>query len=161
MAHDILKGSVERQTGRATVLIIGILLGGVLLICSFIAEQLYGGRTFLQQGRALNFHSDSLALLGAILLAIPIIVHAVKHLGHGEMHMDELVALAVIAAIAATDYKSAGAVAFFLLLANLIETRTALGARASIEGLVRLAPKKAHRIDGEGSEELVDPRKLS
>ncbi len=161
MAHDILKGSVERQTGRATVLIIGILLGGVLLICSFIAEQLYGGRTFLQQGRALNFHSDSLALLGAILLAIPIIVHAVKHLGHGEMHMDELVALAVIAAIAATDYKSAGAVAFFLLLANLIETRTALGARASIEGLVRLAPKKAHRIDSEGGEELVDPRKLS
>ncbi len=68
-------------------------------------------------------------------------------------------ALAVIAAIAAMDYKAAGVVAFFLLLANLIETRTALGARASIEGLVRLSPKKAHRLSA-GAEELVDPRDL-
>jgi Cd2+/Zn2+-exporting ATPase len=76
------------------------------------------------------------------------------------MHMDELVALSVIAAITAMDYKAAGAVAFFLLLANLIETRTALGARASIESLVRLAPKKAHRLKDDGTEEMIDPRQL-
>jgi len=58
----------------------------------------------------------------------------------GRMHMDELVALAIVAAIAGGNYKSAGVVAFFLLLANLIETRTALGAKASIESLIRLAP---------------------
>ena len=77
------------------------------------------------------------------------------------MHMDELVALSVIAAITAMDYKAAGAVAFFLLLANLIETRTALGARASIESLLRLAPKQAHRLKADGSEELIDPRELA
>jgi len=91
---------------------------------------------------------------------VPIIIHAFKQLTHGHLHMDELVALAVIAAIAAMDYKAAGVVAFFLLLANLIETRTALGARASIESLIRLAPKKAHRLTATGHEELVDPREL-
>jgi len=150
MAHDILNDSVESQTGRAGMLIIGILIGGILVINSYIASWIFPG----------SFHADTLALIGAILLSIPILVHAAKHLGHGEMHMDELVALAVIAAIAARDYQSAGVVAFFLLLANLIETRTALGARASIESLVRLSPTKAHRLSSEGEEELVDPRDL-
>ena len=157
MAHDILKDSVEAQTGRASLLIIGILVGGVLVVNSYVADWVFADQTD-SEGR--NFYSASLALLGALLLGIPIIVHAAKHLLRGHMHMDELVALAVIAAITAMDYKAAGVVAFFLLLANLIETRTALGARASIEGLVRLAPKKAHRLRN-GEEELVDPRELA
>ena len=157
MAHDILKNSVEAQTGRAGLLIIGILLGGVLVAASWIADYVFAG---FATGDGKVFHSSILALVGALLLGIPIIVHAVKHLGHGHAHMDELVALAVIAAIAAMDYKAAGLVAFFLLLANLIETRTALGARASIEDLVRLSPKKAHRLTAAG-EELVDPSKLA
>ena len=153
MAHDIIKGSIEKQTLRATLLILLILLGGVLVLTSYIASWLFASQT---EADGTNFHSDLLALLGAILLGAPIIAHALKHLFHGHMHMDELVALAVIASITAIDYKAAGAVAFFLLLANLIETRTALGARASIESLVRLAPKKAHRLRADGSEELVD-----
>ncbi|MFP4140557.1 MAG: heavy metal translocating P-type ATPase [Planctomycetota bacterium] len=160
MAHDILKDSVEAQTGRTSLLIVGILMGGVLVICSYLAEWTFAGRAFADAGKEYNFHPDLLALIGGVLLAIPIIAHAIKHLGHGEMHMDELVALAVIAAFASKDYKAAGAVAFFLLLANLIETRTALGARASIASLVRLAPTKAHRLTEDG-EQRVDPRDLS
>ncbi len=162
MAHDILKDSVEKQTGRASLLILGILGGGILLINSYIADWVFADQTVYDPvtGKAYNFYSDTLALLGTLLLGIPIIVHAAKHLLHGHMHMDELVALAVIAAIATANYKAAGAVAFFLLLANLVETRTALGARASIEDLVRLSPKKAHRISAEGLEELIDPREL-
>jgi len=158
MAHDILKDSIEAQTGRTTVLIIGILVGGVLLVNSYIADLVFAGHT---DSDGQNPYSAALALVGALLLGAPIVIHAIKHLMHGHLHMDELVALAVIAAIAAMDYKAAGVVAFFLLLANLIETRTALGARASIEGLVRLSPKKAHRINAEtGREELIDPREL-
>ncbi|MDY6913616.1 MAG: cation-translocating P-type ATPase [Planctomycetota bacterium] len=160
MAHDILKDSVEAQTGRAAIFIVGILLGGVLVVNAYVADFIFASQTMTQGGKNYNFYSDWLALVGALLLGVPIIVHAAKHLFHGHMHMDELVALAVIAAITAIDYKAAGAVAFFLLLANLIETRTALGARASIEHLVRLAPKKAHRLRG-GTEEMVDPRELS
>ena len=150
MAHDILRKSVEAQTGRASLLILGILFGGILVVNAYVADWLFED----------EFYSSALALVGALLLGVPIIVHAARHLLHGHMHMDELVALAVIAAIASMDYKAAGVVAFFLLLANLIETRTALGARASIESLVRLAPTKAHRVTQGAGEELVDPREL-
>ena len=161
MAHDLVKDSVEKQTGRASMLMIGIFMGGVLVITSYLADFLFADQVMMLDGREFNFYSDTLALLGALFLGIPIIWHALKHLPHGHVHMDELVALSVIAAIAAGDYKAAGAVAFFLLLANLIETRTALGARASIEDLVHLTPTKAHRLTAEGAEEQVDPRKLS
>lgn len=156
MAHDILKDSVEAQTGRASLFILGILVGGVLVITSYVADWVFAD----QVRGGLNFYSDTLALAGALLLGGPIIGHAFRHLFRGHMHMDELVALAVIAAITAIDYKAAGVVAFFLLLSNLIESRTALGARASIEGLVRLAPKKAHRLEPDGREVLVDPLEL-
>jgi len=155
MAHDVLKGSVEKQTGRAGILILGVFLGGVLVLLSYAAEALYQSTS--PSGR--NYYADLLAIGGALLLGIPILVHAAKEMLHGQTNMDELVALAVIAALASGDYKAAGAVAFFLLLANVIEARTALGARASIESLVRLAPKKAHRLR-DGSEELVDPKEL-
>jgi len=152
MAHDILKDSVEKQTTRAGVFILGILAGGVLVLVSWIAPLFPAFRD--------PRYGAIPALLGTLLLGIPIIAHAAKQLLHGHMEMDELVALAVIAAVASGDYKAAGLVAFFLLLANLIETRTALGARASIEGLVRLAPKKAQRVREDGTEEQVDPREL-
>lgn len=160
MAHDIIKHSVAKETGRVSFLIIGILVGGVLLVNSYIADLIFADQTFSDADGSYNFYSDTLALLGTLFLGMPIIIHAAKHLLRGRMHMDELVALAVIAAIAAGDYKAAGTVAFFLLLANLIETRTALGARASIEGLVRLSPTKAHRLTEDGTEETVDPRDL-
>jgi len=160
MAHEIIKGSIEKQTIRASVLIIGILIGGVLVIDSYIADWVFAGDTVVANGRSYNFYSDILALAGTIFLGIPIIGHSLKHLLRGHMDMEELVALAVIAAIATQDYKAAGAVAFFLLLASLIETRTALGARASIEGLIRLSPKKAHKLTESGVEEMVDPKQL-
>lgn len=73
------------------------------------------------------------------------IKHAVVHLWRGASHMDELVALALFAAIAIGKYPEAGVIAFFVLIGNLIETRTALGARASIESLIRLTPTQASR----------------
>jgi Cd2+/Zn2+-exporting ATPase len=162
MAHDILPvvdphdHSIQAQTGRATLLLIGILAGGVLVLLSYLSDWLFSAYV-TEEG--LNPYSDALALLGAILLGAPIVVHAVREMFHGHSHMDELVALAVVAAIAAIDYKAAGVVAFFLLLANLIETRTALGARANIESLLRLTPKKAVRLKGD-MEEQVDPQDL-
>ncbi len=163
MAHDVLKDSVEAQTVRASVLIVGILLGGVLVLCSYIVPliPIFSRATFSDGQRDWNIFADALALIGAVLLGIPIIVHAVKGLFHGHAHMDELVALAVIAALAFADYRTAGVVAFFLLLANLVETRTALGAKAVIESLIRISPTKAHRLRDDGTEELVNPTALT
>lgn len=162
MAHDILKDSVEAQTVRASVFIIGIFLGGLLVLLSYVVPlfPVFSRATFQLGGRSYNVFRDGLALAGALLLGIPIVGHAIKTLLKGEMHMDELVAVAVIASLTAMDYRTAGAVAFFLLLANLVETRTALGARATIEALIRISPTKAHRLRGQ-TEELVDPNVLA
>jgi Cd2+/Zn2+-exporting ATPase len=88
------------------------------------------------------------ALIGALILAFPIVISAIKDLVAGRTHMSVLVAVAVVAAISLGDYQTAGIVAFFLLMASLIEQRTAEGARDSIEALIRLTPTTAELIDG-------------
>jgi Cd2+/Zn2+-exporting ATPase len=126
--------------------LLGTLAGGVLLINSGIAKFIYG---------AGSFNTEFLAMAGAILLGAPIVLHAIESLIRREAHMDELVALAIIAAFATQEYATAGVVAFFMLVSELIETRTALGARASIESLIKLTPTIANLIDGERSEKEV------
>jgi Zn2+/Cd2+-exporting ATPase len=149
MAHDHLK-SIEAQTGRASILLIATFMGGLLVLNSFIAKWLFEDEEY----------SAIFALAGAILLGIPLFWHSVKHLIGGHLHMDELVAMAIIAAIALGMYQEAGVIAFFMIISTLIETRTALGARASIESLIRLTPTRAHRIRQDGVEEEVEARLL-
>jgi len=155
MAHEHLHFkddiTVEHTHGkqvRVSIALLGTLAGGVLLLSSIIGKSgfIYG---------ADSFQAEILALAGAILLGAPIIWHAIKSLLRKEAHMDELVALAILAAIATQQYVAAGTVAFFMLLSELVESRTALGARASIESLVKLTPRKANRLDPDGSETEV------
>jgi Cd2+/Zn2+-exporting ATPase len=158
MAHDHL--SLQAETGRATVRLIATLLGGVLVLSSFVAQWVFKDNTALYGETGANFYRDSLAAVGALLLAIPLWIHAFQCLCSGRMHMDELVALAILAAFAIHEYQTAGVVAFFLLLSNLIESRTALGARASIQSLIRLTPTKARRLREDGIEEEVEAHHL-
>jgi Cd2+/Zn2+-exporting ATPase len=153
MAHDHLHFkddiAAEHTHGkqiRVSMALLGTLAGGVLLINSGIAKYIYGAGTF---------NTEFLAMAGAILLGAPIVLHAIKSLIHKEAHMDELVALAIVAAFATQEYTTAGVVAFFMLVSELIETRTALGARASIESLIKLTPTKANLIDDKGGEKEV------
>ena len=68
--------------------------------------------------------------------------------------MNELVALAILAALASADFQTAGIIAFFLLLTIIIETRTASGAQRSIEELIKLTPNTARRLEGDGNAEV-------
>ncbi|MHC4212854.1 MAG: P-type ATPase, partial [Planctomycetota bacterium] len=95
-------------------------------------------------------------MLGALLLAFPVVLHALESVVQGKMHMDELVALAIVAAFANGEYGTAGTVAFIMLLSELMETRTALGARASIESLIKLTPTSANVVRSDGSEGEVE-----
>jgi Cd2+/Zn2+-exporting ATPase len=122
-------------------------LAGVLFVLNaFIVDW------FLHQASTVASVS---AFLGAIILGYPIVVTAVKDLYRGVLSINELVAIAVLAAFATGDYKSAGVVAFFMLLGEIIETNTAEGARASIESLIKLTPTKARRITPQGEEEVA------
>lgn len=159
MAHAHLK-DIQAETAKASSLLIGTMLGGLFVLASFIVEVPFFSRLLFQfePTPGASPYADGIALIGALMLGIPLVWHAIKHLGHG--HMDELVALAIVAAIALGDYQEAGIVAFFMVISNLIETRTALGARASIESLLRLTPDKAHRLLPDGTEELVEAKQL-
>lgn len=138
---------------RVSLALLGTLAGGTLLVCSGLARLgfLYGSD---------SFQAQFLAMAGALLLSIPIIWHATVSLIRRESHMDELAALAILACFATRNYTTAGIVAFFMLLSELVETRTALGARASIESLIKLTPTKANLLTGDGVETEVKVSKL-
>ena len=144
--EDITAEHTRGKQIRVSMALLGTLAGGALLINSGIARFFYGSS---------SFNTVFLAMAGAILLGAPIVLHAIKSLIKKQMHMDELVALAIIAAFATQNYVTAGVVAFFMLLSQLIESRTALGARASIESLIKLTPTRANLIEKDGSEKEV------
>ena len=126
-------------------------LGVVFVLNAFIVDWLFDTSTML---------SSASAMIGSLILGYPIIVTAVKDLRRGNLSINELVAIAVLAAFASGDYKTAGIVAFFMLTGEIIETRTAQGARDSIESLIKLTPTKARRILKDGSEEEVAASQL-
>jgi len=162
MAHKHLNikdhelGGHEHTKGkqfRVSAALLGTLCGGVLLLNSVIAKLsfLYGPDSQV---------AELSAMAGAFLLGLPVILHAARCMLSGHMHMDELVAVAIIAAFATQQYVEAGMIAFIMLLGELMETRTALGARASIESLIRLTPKVANLVSSQGSETEVKVSEL-
>ena len=96
-------------------------LGVVFVLNAFIVDWLF------EQGGTV---ASASAFIGAIILGYPIVVTAIKDLRVGRLSINELVAIAVLAAFASGNYKAAGVVAFFMLMGEIIETRTAEGARA-------------------------------
>jgi Cd2+/Zn2+-exporting ATPase len=126
-------------------------LGVVFVLNAFIVDWIFDAGSTL---------SSASAMIGAIILGYPIIVTAVKDLRRGNLSINELVAIAVLAAFASGNYETAGIVAFFMLTGEIIETRTAQGARDSIESLIKLTPTKARRILKDGNDEEVAASEL-
>ena len=118
-----------------------LVLGVVFVVNAYLVDWLFAAGTTL---------ASASAFIGAIILGYPIVLTAIKDLRVGRLSINELVAIAVLAAFASEDYKTAGVVAFFMLTGELIETRTAEGARDSIESLIKLTPTKARRIKRAG-----------
>src|SRR5205809_891417 len=144
-AHDESCSACGADHEHAPVRLWQTLLGVVFVVNAFIVDWLFA------QGSAV---AGASAFLGAIVLGYPIVWTAVKDLRTGVLSINELVAIAVLAAFASGDYKTAGVVAFFMLMGEIIETRTAEGARASIELLIKLTPTKARHITPKGEEEV-------
>ena len=150
--------NAENSRKRSLALVGFAVLGGMLTANSFILSYFLPEQTF-----AATFS----ALFGAFVLAMPIIYTAVKDLFSGKVYMNELVALAILAALAGGNYQTAGGhfqnagvIAFFLLITIIIESRTASGAQRSIEELVKLTPNQVHLIK-DGSEVDADVMSLA
>ena len=128
-----------RSMGRIRIAIIG----GLLILNSYLLKWLFPEQVFA---------SDLSSMVGAILLAIPILTTAYKDLLVGHVHMNELVALAILASMTSGDFRSAGLIGFLLLLSIIIESKTASGAQRSIEELIKLTPNTASLIGEEGED---------
>src|ERR1035438_10484529 len=125
-------------------------LGVVFVLNAFIVDWLF------ESGGTISSVS---AFIGAVILIYPIVVTAIKDLRVGRLSINELVAIAVLFAFASgafgnnmsAGYKTAGLIAFLMLMGELIESRTAEGARQSIESLIKLTPTRARRIRRSGT----------
>ncbi len=159
---DVTAGGVddaaEAAAGRSLRLqIAATLVGAMLLVCSLIAQFLW----------KTEFHAAVPAALAVLLLGAPLVAAAVADLLKGQAGMNALVALAVVGAAATGRYQESAAIALFMIVSGLIEKRTAIGAQASIESLIKLSPTKAHRLlaspadaaDAVG-EELIEAKDL-
>jgi Cd2+/Zn2+-exporting ATPase len=129
------------------------LAGLVFVVNSFVITWLFAD--------AANVIAAGSAMIGAIILGYPIVWTAIEDLRRGLLTTNELVALAVLAAFGSAaagflvgGFQQAGVIAFFMLMGQIIETRTAEGARASIESLIKLTPPKARRVTKAGEEEV-------
>ena len=142
--------------GNVQILLVLTFIGGVLILNAFLADFLLFPNDPIIGGIS--------GLLGALILATPIVVGGLREMRRGRMHMSVLVAIAVLAAfvsesglaggqegrgLTAGGYTEAGIIAFFMLLASLIEQRTAAGARESVEKLMTLTPPTAELVTGE------------
>ncbi|MCI0744850.1 MAG: cadmium-translocating P-type ATPase [Verrucomicrobia subdivision 3 bacterium] len=143
--HDESCSACGHDHSHTPVRLIQTLIGLVFVANAFIVDWVFEKGTMV---------ASASAMFGAILLGYPIVWTAIKDLKHGILSINELVGIAVLAAFASGDYKTAGLVAFFMLMGEIIETRTAEGARASIESLIKLTPTKARRITAKGEEEV-------
>ena len=124
-------------------LFLWICIGTAFVVNAYLADWLY----------KLNAPvGDVSAAIGAIILMLPILRTALRDLRRGEVRMNELVAIAVLAAFVQGDFRTAGVVAFFMLISVVIETRSAEGAHAAIESLIRLTPTTACRLTKTGEE---------
>jgi Cd2+/Zn2+-exporting ATPase len=121
------------------------IFGGILILNSFLARYIYAHEPIAETVSA---------ILGALILIYPILRTAVKDILQGKVYMNELVALAVLAAFVMEKYQEAGIIAFFMLIAITIEEKTAIGAKDAIADIIKLTPKTARRISGETETEV-------
>ena len=157
-AHDHSAHDHEHIPVRLWWMVIGV----IFVANSFLIEWLF------EKGGTVAGLS---AMAGAMILGWPIVTTAFRDIRRGILSINELVAVAVLAAFAAGAFKSGespvggyqttGIIAFFMLLGELIETRTAAGARASIESLIKLTPTRARRLLSNGAEEEVAAKDLA
>jgi heavy metal translocating P-type ATPase len=100
--------------------------------------------------------------LAAAVVGIPTLVSGVRGIVTGDTRRatDQLVAIAVLAAAASGAFVTATLIPLFLELGRLFEERSALGARAAIDGIRALGARQAVRWRN-GTEERVDPNSLS
>ena len=145
MATEEIENEVA-ETNQSATTVKFMFAGLIFVVNGFLADWILG-----TESRIGAFS----AMIGALILGIRIFRTTLKDLRAGLLTTNELIAIAVLATFSSGQYHAAGLVAFFMLLAELIESRTASGAQEAIRRLMKLTPTKAHRLTEGGEEEVA------
>jgi len=127
---------------RATALRLGsVLVGGGLLALGWI-----WGR-FLPDQAAV---ADIVQLIAVVIVAWPVFAQAAAGFVSQDpgSYTEQLVALAILAAIVIGDFTTAGMVPLLMEVGHLLEERSVMGARAAIEGIEKLHARSATLFEG-------------
>jgi len=144
---------LTREERRAIAGQLGPLLAGAGLLGLAVAL----GMHFPGQAQL----AEMLKALAAAIVSIPILRRGLAgFLSRQATDLTEqLVSLAILAAMATGDFVTATLVPLFLELGHLFEERSSRGARAAIDGIRKLSAQRATRWAEDGEHE-VDPGEL-
>ena len=104
------------------------------------------------------------AMIGTAIVALPVLwdsITGLKSEGFAatKFYMDQFITLAVFACFAIGQYVTGGVVAIILVIGQVLEERTMLGAREALDQLATLAKVRARRLRN-GVEEEIDSDQL-
>lgn len=111
-----------------------IAFAGALALASYLWDRATGG---------LSPVGIALALASVALNGAPIIWGAVQGILERKVNVDELVSLAIVAALLEGEFLTAAVVSFVMVLGALIEQATSDSARRAIQSLITLSPETA------------------
>ena len=128
-------------------------LGSIMLAAGLLAV------AFLQQwfgDPAQRMLAEWLKAIAALLVSAPIFVTAIRGIFTREADdvIEQLVALAVLAALVSGEFTTAAVVPLILILGHFLEQRSILGAQAAIDGLETLNARRATLVTPEGEREI-------
>lgn len=150
-ADDSYMVACSHGEAKSESFIVMALVGGILVLISTL------GKWFdLADPQVVVFP----AILGAIVLSWRLFQTAAQELRRLRPSSSTLVAIAILAAIASGEYTTAGWLAFILLIADQIVSRTAGGAQRAIEELIGLTPDIARVVENGVETEVAAARVL-
>ena len=132
-----------------------IIIGSILMVANFLINWLRPGQLEL---------ANLFAMTGAGIASFPVMIDAIKGIqakgfDATKFYMDQFIAFAVIACFAIGEYVTGGVVAIVLVLGQILEERSTLGAQEAAKTLLKLTKTKASRLIN-GKEEVVEAEQL-
>lgn len=156
-SHRVIQSlDVPLTAGERAKIIVQLgsaMLAGALLLVGWL-ERTYGPPS-------LSNIADLIIAIAALIVAAPIFYQAVRGLLARDVHSqtEQLVGLAVLAAMMTGDFVTATLIPIILNLGHFLEERSVLGAQAAIDGLRKLHARAATLWTSEGERE-VEPDEL-
>jgi Cd2+/Zn2+-exporting ATPase len=151
-SESVLLSSSE-QLSLGVRLSLSLIAGGCLIVAGIVQFT----------NPAQHDVAELVAGVAAVLVAVPALTAAWRSLKHPNLHgiMDQLIALALLAAWAAGDLVIAALLPLVMTLGHILEERSLLGSQEAIRALSRLTQTKARRLLANQDIEEVTAQALS